>query len=517
MQRRTLLTTLAASLAAPAIVRAETARTLRYIPEADLAVLDPIWTTANVTRNHAFMVFDTLYGFDDAFNVQPQMLEGHSVSNGTDWALTLRPGLRFHNGEPVLARDVIASINRWASRDAFGQALLANADELAATDDRNIRIRLRKPFPVPRALANSALIMPEHLARTDAAKQVAEMIGSGPFRFLANERVAGARVAYAKFDGYVPREGVASFTAGPKRANIDRVEWLVIPDASTAAAAMLAGEADWWGPPADLIAHLGKSPKIRLERIDSTGGIAVLRFNHLHPPFDNPAIRRALLGAFSQEDCMTTVAGDDRSLWRTGIGVFTPGSPMANEAGIEVLNSPRNLARVRTDLAAAGYKGEKIVVMHPADLPEVAAMTLYGADVLTKSGMNVDLQTMDWGTLIQRRSKMEPPAQGGWNVVFTSLNGSGTMDPAGHIGLRANGVKAWAGWPTSPALEALRDAWFDTQDVERQREICIRIQQQFWQDVPYIPLGQRFGPIAFNRRVGNVPRGFPLFYGATLA
>jgi peptide/nickel transport system substrate-binding protein len=218
-----------------------------------------------------------------------------------------------------------------------------------------------------------------------------------------------------------------------------------------------------------------------------------------------------------QAEFMTAVVGDDRSLWRDGVGFFTPGSPMASNVGMETLMGPRSAAAAHKALDQAGYRGEKVVIMNPADLQDVSTLAVLGADVLKRAGMNVDLQTMDWGTLIQRRSKMDPPSQGGWNMVFTSLNGSGTMDPAGHIGLRANGTKAWAGWPTSERLEALRTAWFDTSDVSAQHAICEDIQRQAFQDVPYIPLGQRFGPYAFNVRVRDVPRGFPLFYGVKLA
>jgi len=517
MRRRTVLAAAAASLMAPALVRAEASRTLRFIPEADLAVLDPVWTTANVTRNHAYMVFDTLYGMDEGFNVQPQMVDGHSIEGDTVWTITLRPGLLFHNGDPVLARDVVASIRRWAVRDGFGQALMAATEDLSAPDDRIVRFRLKQRFPVARALANSVLIMPERLALTDASKQVSEMIGSGPFRFLADERVAGSHVAYAKFDGYVPRPGDrASYTAGPKIVHVDRVEWTVIPDSSTAASAMVAGEIDWWVPPSDLLPVLRKSPRLRVQQDDPSGMIAVMRFNQLYPPFDNPAIRRAVLEVVSQSDFMTAVAGDDQSLWRDDVGVFTPGSPMASEAGMAVLTGKRDFAAAKAAIKAAGYNGEKVVVLNPGDLPDVNALALVGADVLTKAGLNVDLQTMDWGTLIQRRSKDAPPERGGWNVVFTSLNGTGTMDPAGHIGIRGNGRQAWVGWPEAPKLEALRDAWFAAPDVAAQQAICVKLQQQFWQDVPYIPLGERFSLNALNRRVTDVVRGFPLFYGLKL-
>ncbi len=517
MQRRTLLKAAAAApLAAPRIARGQSARVLRHIPEADLAVLDPIWTTANVTRNHAFMVFDTLYGADEQLNTQPQMVGEEQVEDGRIWTLRLRPGLRFHDNTPVLARDCVASIQRWASRDSFGQLLIATADEIAAPDDRTIRLRMKKPFPVSRALTNSAIMMPERLARTDSAKQVSEMVGSGPFRFLADERVAGARVAYAKFDGYVPRAGTASYTSGPKIVHVDRVEWTIIPDVSTAASAMIQGEQDWWVPTADLLGKLRQSPRVRVDNLDSTGGIGVMRFNHLHPPFNNPAIRQALLPAVSQSEFMTALLGEERELWRDGVGIFTPGSPMANDAGLTALTGPRDIALTRARLHEAGYKGEPVTLLQPADLPDVSTMALLGADLLKRCGMNVDLQTMDWGTLIQRRAKMEPPAQGGWNMVFTSLNGSGTVDPAAHLGIRANGPKAWPGWPSSERLEALRMNWFDTADLAAQQAICREIQLQCWQDVPYIPLGQRFSPTAFNRRVANVPRGFPLFYGVTL-
>ena len=517
MRRRTLLKAVPL-LALPAITKSAAADTLRVIPEADLAILDPVWTTATVTRDHAFMVFDTLYGFDADYNVQPQMVDGHSIENDRIWTLTLRPGLRFHNNEPVRAADVVASIRRWATRDSFGQTLLATTDALEAPDDRRIVIRLKKPFPVARALANSALIMPESLARTDASQQVSAMIGSGPFRFLPDERIAGARAAYARFDGYVPRpDGAASFTAGPKIAHVGRVEWTVIPDQATAAAAMLRGEMDWWGAAPDHLDTLRRARNLRLDRIDSLGGIRIMRFNHVHPPFDNPAIRRAILPIIKQSDYLTAVAGDDRTLWRDGVGVFVPGTPMANDAGIDVLMGKRDPARARRELAAAGYQGEKITFMNPADQPEVNSNSLVAADALQKIGLNIDLQTMDWGTLMQRRAKMEPPAQGGWNLVCTGLSGSGCLDPSGHIALRGNGLKAWAGWPISPRIEALREAWFDSPVVAAQQAICVDIQTQFWQDVPYIPLGQRFGLYAFNNRVTDVRRGFPQFYGLKLA
>jgi peptide/nickel transport system substrate-binding protein len=520
MRRRSLMMGAASALMAPAIARGADRNTLRFIPEGDLAILDPVWTTATVARNHGYLVFDTLYGQDADYVIRPQMVAGHVVENdGLQWTLTLRPGLRFHDGEPVRGRDCVASIRRFAARDAFGRALMEATDELSAPDDRTIRFRLKRRFPLlPNALGKTGTpmpcMMPERLALTDPNKQVTEMVGSGPFRFLANERVAGSRVVYARNDAYVPREdGPATLTAGPKVAHFQRVEWNVIPDASTAVSALVNGETDWvQNPSPDLLDLIRAKRDMKVWGLDPAGGIAVMRFNQLFPPFDNPAIRRALLGAIDQAEFMTAAAGTDRSLWKDRVGVFSPDTPMASEVGIEVLAGKRDFAAVRSALAAAGYKGERIVMLGASDYPTTNGPALVGADVLRKVGMNIDFQQVDWGTTVQRRASKQPPDKGGWNIFYTYLNGTNNLDPAGQLGIRGNGADAWFGWPDAPKLEALRTAWFDAPDVAAQKAICEQIQAQFWQDVPYIPLGCLYAPTAHNKGLVGMRNGFVQFY-----
>ena len=256
MLRRDLLkATAAAALTNGLTVRighAERAKTLVFVPTSDLVVLDPIVTFNRPTRNYAYLVFDTLYGIDTNWQAQPQMVEGHEVEeDGLTWLLKLRSGLRFHDNEPVLARDVIASIHRFAPRIPFVTALMAATDELSARDDRTVRFRLKRPFPhLPMALAGPGgtmpAIMPERLASTSSFQPVGEVIGSGPFRFLKDEHVSGARAAFARFEQYRPREsGAPGFTSGPKVAHFDRVEWLTL-DPVSAQAALSTGEVDWW-------------------------------------------------------------------------------------------------------------------------------------------------------------------------------------------------------------------------------------------------------------------------------
>jgi len=375
MRRRSFLAG-AAALAAPANARAQAARPLRFVPHANLSVLDPVASTAYVTRNHGMLVWDTLYALDEGFRPEPQMLAGDTVEEeGRRWTLTLREGLRFHDGEPVRAADVVASLARWARRDAFGARLASLADAIEAADDRRVVIRLKRPFAHLReALGKPGslcpFIMPARIAARDPFQPFGpdEVIGSGPFRFRASEWVAGARVVYERFAGYAPRSEAPSFLAGGRRAMLDRIEWVIIPDPATAAAALRAGEVDWWERATpDLLPLLRREAALAVGIPDPLGFISTLRMNHLQPPFDNPALRRAILPAVNQADFMTAVMGTDRSLWRTGVGVFAPGTPLASDAGLAAMSF--DIERARREVAASGYRGEPVVVLAATDIP----------------------------------------------------------------------------------------------------------------------------------------------------
>lgn len=526
MYRRDLLRSIppaAAALATPSLARAAGASTLTFVPQADLAVLDPVWVTAYVTRNHAFLVYDTLFGIDENYQPQPQMLETAVVEDdGRRWTLKLRDGLLFHDNAPVLARDAVASIRRWASRDAFGGSLLAVTDELSAPDDKTILLRLRKPFPaLPFAMgrgSNTMMpILPERLAATPGTQQVSEMIGSGPYRFVANERVPGSRAVYQRFEGYKPRpSGSSSFTAGPKLATIERIEWRTIPDAATAAAALQSGEIDWWEQPtADLLPLLKRNRAIRTEVIDRAGNIGFLRVNSLHPPFDNPAIKRAFMAALHQPDFMAAVVGDNPDLFNPRpAGVFTPGTPLAVDTGLEGFARKPDYDRVKRDLAAAGYKGEKVTMLAATDFPAINALCEVSADAFRKAGFNLDYQAMDWGTVTSRRNSQETPDKGGWNAHCTYTAGYDLQNPGQNPSLNAIGRSGFIGWPTDPDMAALRSAWFDAPTLAAQQAICADIQARFLQNPPYYPLGQFFAATAYRTNLSNIPRGsFTLFWG----
>lgn len=531
MKRRDFLTTSAAAagaamIGAPAILRAQTkAGVLKFVPEADVVIFDPVTTPSWQTRDYAYLVYDTLFGMDDQNRPQPQMLEGYNVSkNGLTWTLTLRDGLRFHDNEWVRAHDVVPSIKRWGARDAFGQALMAATNEIAAKSDRVVELRLKKPFPLlPAALAKTmaypCMIMPERVAKTDPFKAITETIGSGPYRFVVNERVPGAKLVFEKFAGYAPRKsGKAEQTAGPKVAHFDRVEWTIMQDTATAAAALQRGEIDWLQTPNnDLLPVLRANKNIVVRTILPTGLIAYMRFNHLVPPFNNPAIRRALVGAIEQRNYMIAINGIDKSLWKDDVGFFAPTSPYASKAGMEHLTSHRDYAKVKEELQKAGYKGEKVVMLVAANIPYLKAMGEVSNDIFKKVGLNVDYVATDWTTLVQRRNKTEPAEQGGWNIFCIYDNGANEMDPASHLLLRGNGKEAQFGWPTMPKIEKLRDAWFEAKTQAEQKKICEQIQLQAFEDVPYIPLGQSIPPTAYRNTLSGILNGHPFFWNVRRA
>ncbi len=529
MKRRTFLQATGAgvaALAAPRIARAEGSRVLKFIPQADLTVLDPIWTTAYVTRNHGYMIFDTLYGTDGKLTPSPQMAAGDTVENdGRLVKITLRDGLKWHDGPPVLARDCVASIQRWGKRDAFGQTLMSYADELSAPDDKTIQFRLKKPFALLRtALGKSptsfCAMMPERLAKTDAFTQITEMVGSGPYKFNARERVPGHLLVYERFADYKPCEaGTPDWTAGPKIVNFERVEWQIIQDPATAAAALESNEVDWWeNPTNDLLSLLTKNGHIKVAVQDPTGLMGCMRMNHLTAPFNNPGVRRALLKAISQEDFAIAVAGDDPKMRHVPTGVFCPGTPMASDAGLGVFTGKRDYDAVKKEMAAAGYKGEKVVLLAPTDFPILKALADVCADAMTKAGLNVDYQAMDWGSVVQRRAKKEPTDQGGWSVFNTFWAGLDQYNPVGHAFLRGQGASGGVpGWPSSPRIEELRTQWLDASDVAAQQKIATELQLQALTDVPYAPLGQVLAATAYRDTITGVPNGFVMFWNVRRA
>ena len=525
MQRRTLLASAAGSaLARPSLVRAQgtpgATTVLRFVPQADLTLLDPVFNTALVTRNHGMMVYDQLYGLDSSYNAQPQLVDGHVIEDdGRTWRITLREGTTFHDGTPILARDAIASIDRWTHADVLGQNIRALTNEMTVVSDRVFLVKLKRPFPLlATALAKPSSycpVMKERFAKNPTTVQVTEIVGSGPFRWVANERMAGSRAVYERFAGYKPRDEPVSLLAGGKRARVDRVEWHTIPDAATAGAALQQGEVDWWEQPtADLVPLMKRARNVSVSVKDRAGLMGMIRFNHLQPPFDNPAIRRAFLPAINQTDYMTAVMGDDRSLWNDHCGFFLPGSPLATQAGMQNLASGApDFDEVKRNLQEAGYKGEKVVLAVPTDLSALNAMSEIAGDMFRRTGINLDYQASDWGSVASRvMNNRDGLDKGGWSAWCNYIPGIIALNPATQSYVRGPGKGGTSGWPDLPKIEDLRNEFLSADTPAEQKRLTEQIQLQAFVDIPYLPTGSYTPPTAFRSNVTDIVDGFPLFY-----
>jgi peptide/nickel transport system substrate-binding protein len=499
---------------APALAQSAASRVLKFVPQANLTILDPIWTTAAVTAAHGYYVYDTLFGVDEHLSPKPQMAEGFErSSDNKTYTIKLREGLKFHDNEPVRAADCVASIKRWGARDPFGQSVIRLSDEIRAVDDRTIELKFKQPFlllidALAKPQANVCFVMPERIANTDPNTQISEHIGSGPYRFVRNEYVSGNKAVYSKFDGYAPRQEQPSWTSGGKVAHFERIEWLIIPDASTASAALQSGEIDWWEMPLnDLIPVLQRNRNIAIEVLDTTGYIGMMRFNHLHPPFDKVGVRRAILGAVNQEDYLRAIMGDDQTAWRTCFSVWPCGSPFANETGADALKGAHDIEAAKRALREGGYNGEKVVILNPTDFPTIAPMGQVTNALLRQLGMNVELVETDWGTVVQRRASREPVERGGWSIFHTWWGGASIFNPAVNATMRGNGAGAWFGWPTDPQSEELHAAWLVAPTPEEQMRIATEIQRHAFETAPMVPLGQFFIRTGYRRSLTGVLKG----------
>lgn len=490
-------------------------KVLRAVMHADVRTLDPIWTTQTIAGIHAMLVYDTLFGNDDDLNPQPQMVGKFEVSEDKlTYTFTLRDGLKFHDGSPVASKDVIASLKRWAVRDNVGQRLFSFVDRLEAVDAKTFRMILSKPYGmVLESLGKNgtsvAVVMREQEALTDPQQQIKEAIGSGPFKFAKDEWVPGSRTVYVKNPDYVPRPGneKASSFAGSKLAGVDRIELVWISDPQTSMSALVNGEIDFWeNPNIDFLPILEKAKGVKLLKTGPFGtNSGFVRLNHLHPPFNNVKARQAMYHLINQEDFLRAIIGNP-DFYKVCHGMLTCGTPLASDAGSAMLKdyNPKKALQLMKE---AGYNGEPITILAATDHNTITPATQVLIQAMREAGLTLDVQSMDWGSVVSRRSKKEPPTQGGWNIFVTTMGVVGAANPVLHTWIGGACDKGLFGWPCDARIEELRNAYgFAQTDAER-KQIARDLQARAIEQVVYIPFGQWDQPYAYraDRLEGIVP------------
>lgn len=506
---RTAVLCLSGALAlGSALAQAPAPETLKVIAHSDLTAFDPIVVSSHIGSNYGYMVYDTLFSLDENLKPQPQMVEKFTISEDRlTYRFTLREKLKWHDGQPVTADDVIASLQRWGKKDGLGQLLLGNTQSLEKVDDTTFEIILKKPFGfVLEALARvsntGAFIMPARLvADLPHTQVVAEPIGSGPYRLLKSEWVQGAKIVFEKNPDYVPRSEPASGLAGGKKANFDRVEWLIIKDPATALAALQHGEVDVWeNAPADLIEIVKGDKNLATTIVNPVGRQLVLRVNHLHPPFDKVEARQALLALTDQQEYLSAAVGNPE-YYRTCLALFLCGTPLETDAGSDLL-AKVDVEKARSLFAQTGWDSKKpIVILQATDYPEFNAAALVTAQNLRRLGLNPQLVTLDWASIQARRNNKSKPEEGGWNIFFTAGPPGNVGNPITSPLTLANCDKAFSGWPCDAELERQRAEFPFVADLQERQRLAAKFQERAYEQGVYVPLGQFTQSIAHRANI----------------
>lgn len=496
---------LAGALAAPAL-HAQPRKTIKAVMHATLGVRDPYATTAYITRNHGYLVYDTLFAMDAQGRPHPQMVQDWTVSpDRLTYEFRLRPGLRFHDDTPVTTADVLASLNRWMPRDALGVRLRGVTERLEAIDDQRFRLVLKRPYglvletlgkpggPVP-------FILPRRLVEIPADQRIEEVVGSGPFRFVAAEYRSGDRVVYEKFAGYVPRSEPASGLSGGKVAKVDRVEWMEIGDVQTAINALLQGEVHVMeNVPPDMMALVRRNRDVVLKP-RGVGNFMLMRLNSAQAPFNNPKVRQAVMMAVSQRDYLDAQIGD-AALGQPCLSVLSCESPYAAQ---DIGGPGGNVERARQMLRESGYANERVVILHPADLPSGSALAPVTEQLLKSIGMNVQVDSMDWNGLLARRNRNVPVAEGGWSIAWGIWANLDLMNPATNLNLDGRGARGYVGWVDDPEMERLREAFAFETDAAKQMEIAAELQRLSNREAYTVPLGGYKNVTGYRRNLQGV-------------
>lgn len=508
---------MAAVMSMPALAAT---KTLTAVMHSDLRVIDPGLTTAYITRDHGYMVYDTLLAMDSGFKVQPQMADYKISDDKLTYTFTLRDGLKWHDGAAVTAEDCVASLKRWGRADGMGQKLMDFTASLEAPDAKTIVLKLKEPYGLvlesigkPSSLV--PFMMPKRIADTPAGKAIAEQIGSGPFKFVQAEFQPGVKAVYEKNKDYVPRSEPPNWTSGGKVVKVDRVEWITMPDAQTAANALQSGDIDFIENPSfDLLPTLKADKDLVVKTLSPLGFQTLGRMNFLYPPFDNVKVRRAAFLAMNQKPVLDALIGNPEYYKICG-AVFGCDTPLATDVGSETLVKGDGMAEAKKELAASGYDGTPVVVMAPTDVVTLKAQPIVAAQLLRDAGFKVEVQATDWQTVVTRRASQKSPKEGGWNMFFTNWAGPDVLNPVANVSISGKGKNGgWFGWFEDARMEELRDKFARSTSPDDQKKVAAEIQKEAYDQVAYIPLGQYTAPSVWRKSITGVVDGpaTPVFW-----
>lgn len=503
------------ALASASLIRpreARAAKGLTVVLESEVTILDPHATTAAITRTFGTHVFDTLFAMNDKGEIKPQMVESFDSSpDKLTWTFVLRDGLKWHDGNPVTAEDCVASLKRWSVRDPLGKMLMADTDTLEVTNPKTIRFVLKQPFPLlldvlGKPNAPLPVMMPARLAATPADQRIPEPIGSGPFRFVKDQWRPGNAMILERNAAYVPRKEAPDFLTGGKNVKIDQLTLRVMPDQSTGANALIAGEIDYMQYlPFDMLPVLEKEKNVKLLGL---GGLhqfqGNFRLNHASPPFDNPAVRKVMWKLVDQNATLTAIGVPDKYQTKNCSSFWMCGTPLSTDAGAG--GAKLDLAAARAELKASGYKNEPVIVLEVAgSISQTASRVL--VQNMKDVGFNVEQQPRDWPTVLARRAKKD-----GWSMFPVYSNGTDMYSPLTHFYVAAT-CNDFPGWSCDNRIPDLLKSYTRASTLEERRKIASEIQVIAYDLVPSLMWGQFTIPAGYRTDLkGLIQSSYPMFW-----
>jgi peptide/nickel transport system substrate-binding protein len=505
-----------AALATASLIRpreARAAKALTVVLESEATILDPHFTTAAITRTFGTHVFDMLFAMNEKGEIKPQMVESFEVSaDKLNWSFTLRPGLKWHDGQPVTAADCVASLSRWSKRDALGKLLFAAASSVESSGDKTIKIALKEPFPLMLEVlgkpnAPLPVMMPGRLAATPPDQRIPEVIGSGPFRFIKEQHRPGNTMLLERNPDYVARSEAPDFLSGGKKVKIDQLVLRVMPDQSTGANALIAGEIDYMQYlPFDMLPVLEAEKRLKFIGL---GGIhqfqGNFRLNHAFPPFDNPKVRKVMWKLVDQDSTLQAIGVPDKYRSKSCESFWMCGAPLDTKAGSE--GNKFNLAAAKEELKASGYKGEKVIILEVSGSISQTASKLLVQN-MRDVGFNVEPQPRDWPTVLARRSKKED-----WSMFPVYSNGTDMFSPLSHFYVANTCSPDYPGWSCDNRIPDLIKTFTQANTLDERRKIAADIQSVAYDLTPSVMWGQFTIPAGYRDTLkGLIQSSYPMFW-----
>jgi peptide/nickel transport system substrate-binding protein len=244
--------------------------------------------------------------------------------------------------------------------------------------------------------------------------------------------------------------------------------------------------------PHDLIPVLKADKGVQVVNWNPLGQQFVIRFNWLTKPFDNPKIRKAALYCMRQEDYLKATVGEPQ-YYKVCTAAFVCGTPNGFEIKGDLLTKP-DFEKSKALLKEAGYDGSPVVLMQSTTLPVLTNMAPVTKQLLEQGGFKVDMQSMDWQTVVSRRTKKDPADKGGWSAFHTYAIAADILNPISDNFTVASGDHAWFGWPNDPEMEKLRNAYAVETDPAKAKELALAVQNRALETAQYGWLGQWYGP-----------------------